>query len=80
MKAIVPRNFKQLKPSDQKKLMSLADECIIGIDSNLQYMRTNNVRDEFWHHCSGKKIACQGLLDVVREIEKEYGLESEEAE
>lgn len=41
MKAIIPRGFKQLKPSDQKKLISLADEqvsknCTIMLDIYLK--------------------------------------------
>lgn len=41
MKAIIPRGFKQLKPSDQKKLMELADEqinknCTIMLDIYLK--------------------------------------------
>lgn len=41
MKAIIPRKFKQLKPSDQKRIMSLADEqvgknCNIMLDIYLK--------------------------------------------
>ena len=41
MKAIIPRKFKQLKPSDQKKILSLADEqvsknCTIMLDIYLK--------------------------------------------
>ena len=64
----------------RKILKRIADECIIGIDSNLKCMADQKDTNTLWHNCLGKKTACQGIYDVVIELQEEYGLEREETE
>jgi hypothetical protein len=68
------------KETARKILKRIADECIIGIDSNLKCMADQKDINTLWHNCLGKKTACQGIYDVVIELQEEYGLEREETE